>query len=611
LFRSLDLASPARSQIKTSDISLNILKYSLDGVLQEPLDTGSGEIQLSYELDRGEWISPDILLRLTNNSSGTLHCDLLLLSSDYSISRGDPSYFGMHREGKRSIRLAPGQTVEEDITLGIDDAMLAAGITVTRDVFKVILSTTDFDASLMVQEGLDAPPPTTRDMTGEAGTLDLLMGGVGTRKVMPSKRRADDWTTLQVAVEVIRPQESLAIGDGRTVELLEDQVVVEPHGRLRAEASLASAAVASRDVDAGPTVPAALGVDPSVTGEFQFSSTRGNDPGLSILELSACPNPDAVTPEDPLKLTVNAPLGDNESVLAIAKNGDYFIPVGYGEGTDDGRTAIAIETLPEPQVSSRSLTGSMKIYFHKLVSDRLVGNFDDYPQLAAVTPGDKPVYNSDVEHIKAQVANADTIVMFIHGIIGDTASMVNSIWDVDLVGDGGYDLVLAFDYENLNTPIEQNAKKLRERLEAVGLGAGHGKNFHIIAHSMGGLVSRWFVEQEGGKDMVQHLTMFGTPNGGSPWAAVQDWLFATLTFGLNSISKMFWPAGTIAKLMKAFDQSVNSLNQMNVQSDFIAALGDSPDPGLPYTIVAGDRSLSPEALEEDGKLPPKLLDTLV
>ncbi|MEM9771079.1 MAG: caspase family protein, partial [Cyanobacteria bacterium P01_D01_bin.73] len=607
----LDLASPARSQIKPNDLSLDVLKYSLDGVLQEPMDTGSGEVQLSYELDDGEWVSPDILLRLTNNSSGTLYCDVLTLSTDYSIDR---SFFQQHREGDRSIRLEPGQTVEEDVTLGIEDDMLAAGITVTRDVFKVIISTTDFDASLMVQDGLDAPPPSTRDVPGEAGTLELLMGGVGTRKVMASKRRADDWITLQVAAELVRPQESMAIGDGRAVELLEDQVTIQPHGRLRAKASLASAAVVSRDVDAGPTMPGILRTDTSVTGAFQFSNTRGSDPGLSVLEISSCPNPEAVTHEEPLKLTVNAPIADDEKVLAFGKEGDFFVPVGSGHCTGDGCTEISIERLPEPQVNSRSLGGSMKIFFHKLISDRLVGDFDHYPQLAAVTldsdPDSKPDYNTNVEHVKAQVAAADNIVMYIHGIIGDTASMVDSVWRVGLVGDGGYDLVLAFDYENLNTPIQDNAKKLRERLEAVGLGAGHGKNFHIIAHSMGGLVSRWFIEQEGGKDMVQHLSMFGTPNGGSPWSAVQDWAFTAMTFGLNSLSAMFWPAGTVAKLLDAFDDSVVSLDQMNVKSDFIAEIAKTPDPGVPYTIIAGDRSLAPQAKDADGKLSPKLMGTL-
>ena len=80
-----------------------------------------------------------------------------------------------------------------------------------------------------------------------------------------------------------------------------------------------------------------------------------------------------------------------------------------------------------------------------------------------------------------------------------------------------YDLVLTFDYENLQDPIAETARALKERLAAVGLGADHGKSVDVVAHSMGGLVSRWFIEREGGNRAIQRLIMLGTPNGGSPW----------------------------------------------------------------------------------------------
>ena len=105
-------------------------------------------------------------------------------------------------------------------------------------------------------------------------------------------------------------------------------------------ASLTSAAVVSRDVDAGPTMPAMLQMDQSVVGAFQFSSTRGSDPGLSVLEISSCPNPDAVTSEDPLKLRVNSSIADNEKVLALGKEGDLFVPVGYGKCTGDRKSVV-------------------------------------------------------------------------------------------------------------------------------------------------------------------------------------------------------------------------------------------------------------------------------
>jgi hypothetical protein len=50
---------------------------------------------------------------------------------------------------------------------------------------------------------------------------------------------------------------------------------------------------------------------------------------------------------------------------------------------------------------------------------------------------------------------------------------------------------------------------------------------------MGGLVSRSFIEQGNGNEVVSHLIMVGTPNNGSPWATVHDLATTLLSFGLN------------------------------------------------------------------------------
>ena len=107
---------------------------------------------------------------------------------------------------------------------------------------------------------------------------------------------------------------------------------------------------------------------------------------------------------------------------------------------------------------------------------------------------------------KSAVAAADHILVCIHGIIGDTRGMAAGV----LAGNPK-DLVLTFDYENINTTIEENAQLLKNRLAAVGLAAGHGKTVRIVAHSMGGLISRWFIEQLGGNEVVQSLVALGTP----------------------------------------------------------------------------------------------------
>ena len=234
-----------------------------------------------------------------------------------------------------------------------------------------------------------------------------------------------------------------------------------------------------------------------------------------------------------------------------------------------------------------------------------------YPILAVAEVGEnkKVTYNQDENYVKQQVAQAKRIVLYIHGIIGDTESLVSTIEQPVLQADGQegsigklYDLVLTFDYENLNTTIEQNAQHLKRRLRDVGLGKNHDKELHIIAHSMGGLVSRWFIEREGGNEVVQHLIMLGTPNAGSPWSVVEDWVKLTLGIGLNGLSLVAWPAKVVAMLMGTLEKNIRvSLAQMNPASDFLNSLAASDDPGIPYSIIAGNTSIIPAALEQQAE----------
>ena len=173
-----------------------------------------------------------------------------------------------------------------------------------------------------------------------------------------------------------------------------------------------------------------------------------------------------------------------------------------------------------------------------------------------------------------------------------------------------YRLLLTFDYENLHTSIEENARLLKERLAAAGLGAQHGRTLHIVAHSMGGLVSRWFIEREDGNQVAQHLVMLGTPNAGSPWPTVQDWATAALGIGLNALSGVAWPVHVLGLLVAATEKVDVSLDQMRPGSDFLKTLAASADPGIPYTLIAGNTSLLPAALQSEPGKPTTIFDRL-
>ena len=159
-----------------------------------------------------------------------------------------------------------------------------------------------------------------------------------------------------------------------------------------------------------------------------------------------------------------------------------------------------------------------------------------------------------------------------------------------------YDLVLAFDYENINTSIKVTARALKDRLAAVGLGASHGKTLHVVAHSMGGLVARWLIEQEGGSRIVQHLVTLGTPHAGSPWPTIETWATAALAIGLNGLSQVAWPLKLIADLAGAVEAVDVTLDEMAPNSPFLTDLGQSNDPQVPYTLLIGNTSIIPAAV---------------
>lgn len=621
---TLELESPATNRIKPDDLKMEIVlntsvASSSDGGNSETTLSEASDMRLEYEYSNGAWSPPTFYVRLTNNSKKTLYCNVLDLTESFAVS---VAFF----QDRTSVRLQPGETIEGDyIDSMVPDELWEQGITQRKDRLKLIVSTTEFDASLLEQDALDLPRFTQSQRSLEAeelqcqGTLNSLMSRVQSREMVASSRgNTDDWMTKIVTIETVRPQAAGTIQQHESTRLLGGVVEVQPHPSLQAKVSLTTEPQASRDLG-NLILPPILRQEPHITQAFQFTTSRGSDPGLSALELFDVEDYAAVTPEAPLTLLVDTALEENEYLLPLGYDGEFFLPLGRGIKTENGKTQIKLERLPKPTVSSRSLQGSIRIFLEKVVNEKLGSPFE-YPILAVaeVTQEGTVIYEKAREKVKAQVAQAQRIVLYIHGIIGDTESMVPSIQQAKVEVDGQqhplkelYDLVLTFDYENIQTTIEENARLLGKRLSEVGLGANHGKQLHIVAHSSGGLVSRWFIEKEGGAQVVQHLVMLGTPNGGSPWPTVKDWVFMALGIGLNQLSSIVWPTKVVALLLGFVEANDYSLEQMQPNSPFLKAIAENPDPHVLYTIIAGDRSIVPGAMQVESELQSSPLQRLM
>ena len=611
-----ELASPVSSSITADAVKMSIY--------QNEEEITATEIRLSYYKEQGNWQQPTFKIKLTNTSNKPLYCALLDLSERYAVSAELLATGGIWLESGESAWALDGESIYPTV----DRELWLQGITEAKDILKLIVSTAEFDAVLLQQNELDLPTRVVTTPKRGKGTLNRLMSRVQTRALRSKPETEalyDDWVTSQVTITTVRPQETVAIPHGNESRSLGVGVTIQPHPTFQAQARLTTVNGVTRALDT-PTIPAILAEEPNLVQPLQFTTSRGSDPGLDALELTEVQNPETVNRTNPLKLVVDTPLADDEHLLPIAYDGEFFLPLGWGKNIAGGKTEINLTRLPDTvrvkdttsTEDTRSLGGSFRILFQKIISQKLKREFK-YPLLAvADVSSDETVnYTQDITQVKARVAEANNIILYIHGIIGDTEDMVQSVrrTKFDIKGKSRqlgdlYDLVLTFDYENLHTPIEENARLLKQRLEQVGLAANHDKNLHIVAHSMGGLVSRWFIEREGGNAIANHLIMLGTPNAGSPWSKIEDWAVTMLGIGLNGLSNVSWTVPVIGMLMRAIGIAVSalevidvSLDQMQPGSEFLNNLAASADPGIPYSIIAGNTSIIPAALISQGHQP--------
>ncbi len=91
---------------------------------------------------------------------------------------------------------------------------------------------------------------------------------------------------------------------------------------------------------------------------------------------------------------------------------------------------------------------------------------------------------------------------------------------------------------------QDNRISARQLAEAIERWASQhpGAEVWIIAHSLGGMVARWYIEKEGGKDIVKRLFLIGSPWDGTPKSLKTlmngvDWflLRALNRFGLHKM----------------------------------------------------------------------------
>jgi pimeloyl-ACP methyl ester carboxylesterase len=532
----------------------------VDFVYAEKLDNGqehvypAGEIILDFVKSGEQWKEIRGKFKARNRTQQTLHFILAYFSTSYGLHvlRNDP--------------VPPG---EEFVTLwGEDEAdyfYLEDKDNESLENFKLIVSTEQVDDFLLGQDDL------------EIGKIISSFRAIGTVKPMKKMVHENEWFTKNIRVKVVRQLDQVGAKDAA---LAKGKIVVKRHPAVKANLSLSAAKAPSRSVGEGTDFYKAF--ERQGLEMLNFAGTRGDSE--SILELTDIENAEALA-KQPLEIEVNVPLNADEGILPFVFDGQHVMLGGDTFKDEQGNTHISIDHIPEVPDNRRSLGKALKLYFFKTYLKQ-----DNVNQLCRVE------YKDDGEIVRHnamtdinKVNAAQNVVVLVHGIIGDTEPIAKGLHMAGL--DQKFDLVLTYDYENLSTKIEETAVDLKKRLEAAGFGANDNKKLTLLVHSMGGLVARWFIEREGGNAMVDHLVMCGTPNNGSPFGKIDGArkILNVLTgLAMNYIPALIPFNGALMFLLNRSKKITPTLEQMNPKSDFITTLNSSGDPGIRYTIIAGN-----------------------
>lgn len=106
---------------------------------------------------------------------------------------------------------------------------------------------------------------------------------------------------------------------------------------------------------------------------------------------------------------------------------------------------------------------------------------------------------------------AGTPILLLHGMIGNRSSFVVLR---RVLRRRGFQRVLTINYQVVTQDIRQAAEELRRSLDMFCEASGH-EQVHVVGHSLGGIIARYYVQCLGGDARVHTLVTLGSPHQGT------------------------------------------------------------------------------------------------
>lgn len=506
-------------------------------------------------------------IHLRNLSQVEYHVALYHLSPTFSIEKQSPDTDASVLRNGQPIALLcnpPGDYLTFMITE--DD------VNEETEIFQLVYSLFPFQ-DYFVDE--------TQGLKREIVALDTTRSkGIGGSK----KSFRKDWDAQTLRIRIVRNGQRL----DKNKPFDNGMISIGTGTGFRAQVSLTPAVNGARGLNPAQELHSLF--DSPAFSFLPVAAPSRGAPVNTVVELTGLEHEKSLA-EHPLEIRVHQPLEEDEAVLAVTMQDGIVVPLGFLEADAEGGRRMLVHHAPAAIDPQRAAGKSpLRALWFCLLKVAFKRDKEIFKLRYLEYPDGEPQYGKG--KTADRIAQSERILLVVHGIIGNTRSLSPQL--SSLLTDKKYDTILTFDYENLNTPIEAIAEKLLERLRESGI--SENRQIDILAHSMGGLVSRYMIESLGGDALVRRLIMAGTPNAGSAFGKAEDirkWTTRVLTLVCN-YGKQFLGAwgpflGIVNKGLAAAGMVTKTLGQMDADSKFLAGLNASARPiATRYYLLAGD-----------------------
>jgi triacylglycerol lipase len=177
------------------------------------------------------------------------------------------------------------------------------------------------------------------------------------------------------------------------------------------------------------------------------------------------------------------------------------------------------------------------------------GNRAERLTLSGLTPAQRSLLVGDVRA-------AGTPILLAHGIIDNHT--VFALMRRQLVR-RGFTRIQTFSYSPLTLDVRSTAERMGAEIERLCEESGSDQ-IHIVGHSLGGLIARYYVQRLGGSERVHTCVTLGTPHQGTFAARLLPWpLVKQLRPDSDLMTELAEPAPDCPTRFVAFYSDVDQL----------------------------------------------------